>query len=74
MNPAVDLGTLPANVFQTYRSRSRPPCSIRGAATLIDKAQLRITIDAPGALAAEDVTATSATADRSIPVRRERQR
>jgi hypothetical protein len=58
-NPAVDLGTLPANAFQAYTFPITASLLNPWGGTLIDEAQLRITIDAPGALTALDVTAAS---------------
>jgi hypothetical protein len=56
-NPAVDLGTLPANAFQTYTFPITASLLNPWGGTLIDTAQLRVTIDAPGALTALDVIA-----------------
>lgn len=58
-DPAVDLGTLPENIFQTYPFQVTASLLNPWGGTLIDEAQLRITIDASDALAAADVTATS---------------
>ena len=59
-NPAVDLGTLPTSVFQTYPFRMTASLMNPFAGSLVPDARLRVTIRAPGALAAGDVTATAA--------------
>ena len=53
--PAVDLGTLPASVFQTYPFQVTASLLNPWGGTLIEGAQLRLTIDAPTALSAADV-------------------
>ena len=58
-DPAVDLGVLPANVFQAYSFPITASLLNPWGGELIDTAQLVITVDAPAALAASDVTATS---------------
>ncbi len=55
-DPVVTLGTLPENVFPTESFEVTASLSSR---TQIDGARLRITIDAPGALASGHVSATA---------------
>ena len=52
-DPAVDLGTLPANVFQTYPFAMTASLLNPWGGTLIDTAQLRITVDAARCLRGE---------------------
>ncbi|HUX70353.1 MAG TPA: DUF4214 domain-containing protein, partial [Cellulomonadaceae bacterium] len=66
-DPAVDLGTLPANVFQTYPFQMTASLLNPWGGTLIDKAQLRLTIDADTALTAGDVTATATADGQAVP-------
>ena len=71
-NPAVDLGALPATVFETYpfqmtASLYNPFGSDRIAGKTIPDARLRVTIHAPGPLAADDVTATEVPAAEGAP-------
>ena len=65
--PAVDLGTLPANVFQTLPFQITASLLNPWGGTLIDEAQLRITIDASDPLASGDVTATATSDGQPIP-------
>ena len=58
-NPAVDLGTLPANVFETYPFQITASLLNPWAGSTIDNARLRITVHAPEALTEGDVSATS---------------
>ncbi|OIQ86247.1 fibronectin type III domain protein [mine drainage metagenome] len=66
-DPAVDLGTLPENVFQTYPFQMTASLLNPWGGDLIDKAQLRLTIDADTALKAGDVTATATADGQAIP-------
>ena len=58
-NPAVDLGTLPTNVFETNPFQITTSLLNPFGGALIDNARLRITVHAPEALADGDVTATA---------------
>jgi hypothetical protein len=59
-DPAVDLGALPASVFQTYPFQMTASLFNPFAGTLIDGARLRITVQASnGALAPGALTATA---------------
>ena len=58
-DPAVDLGTLPANVFQTDPFQVTASLLNPWGGDQIDDPQMRLTIDAPSALAEGDVTVTS---------------
>ena len=59
-DPAVDLGTLPANVFQTNPFPLTASLLNPWGGDLIDEAQLRIMVDAPTAfVAGAEVSATS---------------
>ncbi len=66
-DPAVDLGTLPANVFQSYPFQMTASLLNPWGGDLIDNAQLRITIDADAALAAGDVTAIAVADGQAVP-------
>ena len=66
-DPAVDLGTLPANVFQTYPFQMTASLLNPWGGDLIDKAQLRLTIDASTAFQPGDVTAISTADGQSVP-------
>ena len=66
-NPAVDLGVLPANVFQTYpfqmtASLFNPFGSDQVPGRTIPDARLRVTVHGPAALEEGDVTATEVPA------------
>ena len=72
-NPAVDLNTLPANVFQAYPFQVTASLLNPWGGTLIPNAQLRITIDATDVTNADaafkegDVTATAAADGQVVP-------
>ncbi len=66
-DPAVDLGTLPANVFQTLPFQMTASLLNPWGGDLIDTAQLRITVDATDAFLAGDLTATSVADGQSVP-------
>lgn len=65
-DPAVDLGTLPESVFQTYPFQITASLLNPHQGDPIDGARLRLTIHAPANLADGDVTAT-ATDGQSVP-------
>lgn len=67
VDPAVDLGTLPTTVFQTSPFQVTASLLNPWGGSLIDKAQLRLVVHAPAALAAGDVTATSVADGQSVP-------
>ncbi len=58
-DPAVDLGSLPASVFQTYPFQMTASLFNPFGGTLIDGARLRVTVRAPGALTPGALTATA---------------
>ncbi len=58
-DPAVDLGTLPENVFQSYTFPMTASLLNPWGGDLIDEAQLRITVDAADAFAEDAVIAIS---------------
>ncbi len=58
-DPAVDLGTLPENVFQTFPFEMTASLLNPFGGDLIDTAQLRLTLHATTAFAAGDVTAVA---------------
>ncbi|MHB8958571.1 MAG: COG1361 family protein [Candidatus Limnocylindrales bacterium] len=60
VDPAVDLGTLPVNVFQTHPFAMTASLLNPWGGALIDRAQLRITVDANDAFQAGDVVANAA--------------
>ncbi len=66
-DPAVDLGTLPENVFQTYPFQMTASLLNPWGGTLIDTAQLRLKIDASTALESGDVTATAVADGQAVP-------
>ena len=59
VDPAVDLGTLPVNVFQTHPFAMTASLLNPWGGALIDTAQLRITVDAKEAFKAGDVVAAA---------------
>jgi hypothetical protein len=65
-DPAVDLGTLPENVFQTFPFEMTASLLNPWGGTLIDEAQLLIRIDAETAFTAPDIIATAADGQ-SVP-------
>lgn len=67
VDPAVDLGRLPADVFQT--SPFQITASLRNpwGGALVAKAQLRLAIHAPATLAADDVTAVATADGQALP-------
>jgi hypothetical protein len=65
-DPAVDLGTLPSDVFQSYPFEITASLLNPWGGSLIDTAQLRLVVDAPDALKAGDVTAMAADGQ-SVP-------
>ena len=66
-DPAVDLGTLPENVFQTLPFEMTASLLNPFGGEPIDTAQLRVTIHAATAFAAGDVTAVSKTDGQDAP-------
>ena len=65
-DPAVDLGTLPDKVFQTYPFQVTASLLNPWGGSQIDGARLRLTVHAPSDLADGDVTAT-ATDQQPVP-------
>ena len=65
-DPAVDLGTLPSQVFRTYPFQLTASLLNPWGGELVDRAQLRLLIDATDAFAAGDVTALAADGQ-SVP-------
>jgi Putative Ig domain len=59
VNPAVDLGPLPTNVFESYPFPMTSSLLNPFAGSLIDNARLRVTVHAPQTLTAADVTAVA---------------
>ena len=66
-DPAVDLGTLPENVFRTFPFEMTASLLNPFGGELIDTALLRLRIDAATAFAAGDVTAISTPGGVSVP-------
>ncbi len=64
-DPAVDLGTLPANVFRTYPFRITASLLNPWGGDTIDGAQMRITFDASDALEAGDMSGIRTPVDQS---------
>ncbi len=58
-DPAVDLGTLPENVFRTFQFQMTASLLNPWAGDLIDKAQLRLTVDAEAPFSDGDIAAVS---------------
>ena len=67
-DPAVDLGTLPTNVFETYPFQMTASLLNPFGGSLIDNARLRITIHAPVPFAdSSAVTATAVADGQAVP-------
>ena len=66
-DPAVDLGTLPESVFRTFPFQMTASLLNPWAGDLIDKAQLRLTVDAQAAFSAGDITAVSTADGQVVP-------
>ncbi len=66
-DPAVDLGTLPENVFQTFPFEMTASLLNPFGGDLIDEAQLRLTIAATTAFAPGDVTAIAKADGQPLP-------
>jgi hypothetical protein len=66
-DPAVDLGTLPVNVFQTYSFPITASLLNPWGGTLIPTAQLQLRVHADSAFQAGDVTAVSTADGQSVP-------
>ncbi|HEX5826088.1 MAG TPA: hypothetical protein VFY23_01090 [Candidatus Limnocylindrales bacterium] len=67
-NPAVSLGTLPENVFQAFAFQMTASLLNPFGGSAINDARLRVTVDAPEALEAGDVTAMAEVDGQPVPV------